>query len=100
MIYMIMTSNLVDRLGRRNQYLNCTFFRSQAIINVQNEDQQCLKWALLSALHPTNRNSSKRVSQYARYANELDFSGEDRFHSCLKSRVFVILVYPTMTNCS
>ena len=55
--------------------LNHTFFFSQAIINVRNDDQQCLKWALLSALHLAKTNP-QRISQYVRYANELDFSGE------------------------
>ena len=50
--------------------------RRRAIINVQNNDEQCLKWALLSALHPTESNP-KRVTKYQPYEHELDFSGID-----------------------
>ena len=48
----------------------------KAIVNVQNTDQQCLKWALLSALHPVEHGSHPdRVSKYKPYENELDFTG-------------------------
>ena len=43
-------------------------------MNVQNDDNECLKWALLSALHPAQRNAF-RVSNYTVYQDELDFSG-------------------------
>ena len=50
----------------------------KAIVNVQNTDQQCLKWALLSALHPVEHGSHPdRVSKYKPYENELDFTGID-----------------------
>lgn len=48
----------------------------KAIVNVQNTDDQCLKWALLSALHPAVRHA-QRVSKYLPYSQELDFSGVD-----------------------
>ena len=47
-----------------------------AIINVRNQDNECLKWALLSALHPVEHGSHPdRVSKYKPYENELDFTG-------------------------
>ena len=46
----------------------------KAIINVKNEDNKCLKWALLSALHPVGSNPH-RVSKYKQYENELNFAG-------------------------
>ena len=46
----------------------------KALINVKNEDQKCLMWALLSALHPVGKNSD-RVSKYEPYENELNFTG-------------------------
>ena len=46
----------------------------KAIVNVHNTDQECLKWALLSALHPVGKNSD-RVSKYEPYENELNFTG-------------------------
>ena len=48
----------------------------KAIVNVQNTDQQCLKWALLSALHPIDHGSHPdRVSKYRPHQDELDFTG-------------------------
>ena len=48
----------------------------KAIINVKNDDQQCLKWALLSALHPVEHGSHPgRVSKYKPYEKELNFAG-------------------------
>ena len=46
----------------------------KAIINVKNNDHQCLKWALLSALHPVGSNPH-RVFKYKQYENELNFAG-------------------------
>ena len=46
----------------------------KAIINVKNEDNKCLKWALLSALHPVGSNPH-RVFKYKQYENELNFAG-------------------------
>ena len=45
----------------------------KAIINVKNNDQKCLMWALLSALHPVGSNPH-RVSKYKQYENELNFA--------------------------
>ena len=48
----------------------------KAIINVKNQDNECLKWALLSALHPIDHSSHPdRVSKYKQYENELNFAG-------------------------
>lgn len=46
----------------------------KAVVNVQNTDNQCFKWAILSALHPQLRNP-QRVSNYLQYADTLDFTG-------------------------
>ena len=46
----------------------------KAIINVKNKDQQCLKLALLSALHPVGSNPH-RVFKYKQYENEVNFAG-------------------------
>ena len=51
---------------------------SSYIINVKNDDQKCLMWALLSALHPVEHGRHPdRVSKYKPYENELDFTGID-----------------------
>ena len=44
-----------------------------ALVNVENYDQACFKWSILSALHPTDKNL-QRVSKYTKYENELDDS--------------------------
>lgn len=44
-----------------------------AIINVKNNDNQCFKYAILSALYPQGRNS-ERVSNYLPYANKVNFT--------------------------
>ena len=46
----------------------------KAIVNVKNQDNECLKWALLSALHPVGSNPH-RVFKYKQYENELNFAG-------------------------
>ena len=45
----------------------------KAIINVKNEDNKCLKWALLSCLHPAKKNP-QRVNKYMQF-KELNFAG-------------------------
>ena len=47
----------------------------KAIINVKNEDQECLKWAILSCLHPAQKHP-QRVNKYMHF-KELDFTGID-----------------------
>ena len=46
----------------------------KAIVNVKNQDNECLKWALLSALHPVGSNPH-RVFKYKQYENELNLTG-------------------------
>ena len=48
--------------------------KKEAIINVRNQDNECLKWALLSARHPVKKNA-QRVTKYKDHENELDFTG-------------------------
>lgn len=45
----------------------------RAVINVKNDDHECFKYAVLSALYPAERNA-QRVSQYWPYKNKLDFT--------------------------
>lgn len=46
----------------------------QAIINVNNNDNECFRWAVLSAVFPADVNAN-RVSNYTPYIDKLDFSG-------------------------
>ena len=45
-----------------------------ACVNVQNFDDACFKWAILSAMHPVDHNAV-RVSSYKAYENKLNFKG-------------------------
>jgi len=42
-----------------------------AIINVQNEDNKCFFWSILSALHPCEKDP-QRVTKYKKWENEFD----------------------------
>lgn len=46
----------------------------KAIVNVQNTDQKCFQWAILSALYPALHHA-ERVSNYLPYADKLEFTG-------------------------
>lgn len=52
--------------------------KKRSIVNIRNADDQCFKWAILSALHhdevrAENRNKVTDVASYRRWANELNF---------------------------
>lgn len=46
--------------------------RKKAIVNINNSDQKCFQWAILSALHPVLKDAN-RVTKYKRYSKELKF---------------------------
>ena len=46
----------------------------KACINVKNKDNKCFKWAILSAIHPVNKNAD-RVSNYINYWNDIKDDG-------------------------
>ncbi|XP_020915114.2 zinc finger imprinted 3, partial [Exaiptasia diaphana] len=48
----------------------------KAILNIQNNDNQCFKWCILAALHPVNRQDHPhRVQHYLPYENEVSCVG-------------------------
>ena len=51
--------------------------RSNAILNVENNDKYCFLWSILAWLHPCNNNHPNRVSNYRQYFNELNINGFD-----------------------
>ncbi|XP_043477531.1 uncharacterized protein LOC122508319 [Leptopilina heterotoma] len=61
---------------RASSYINlpAAINRKHACINVQNADNQCFKWAILSALYPADKHA-ERVSKYRPYEDTLNFSG-------------------------
>lgn len=48
--------------------------KKHAIINVRNYDQECFKWAVLSALYPAVKDG-QRVHSYYRYEKKVNFDG-------------------------
>ena len=48
--------------------------KKKGIVNPQNEDNECFKWAILCALHPVETHP-ERIAQYKKYANKLNFAG-------------------------
>ena len=51
--------------------------RSNAVLNVENNDKYCFLWSILAWLHPCNNNHPNRVSNYRQYFNELNIQGFD-----------------------
>ena len=47
--------------------------RSNAILNVQNNDKYCFIWSILASLHPCENDHPNRVNNYIQYFNELNF---------------------------
>ena len=51
--------------------------RSNAILNVENNDKYCFLWSILASLHPCINNHPNRVSNYRQYFNELNIQDFD-----------------------
>ena len=51
--------------------------RSNAILNIENNDKYCFLWSILASLHPCNFNHPNRVSNYRQYFNELNIQDLD-----------------------
>ena len=51
--------------------------RSNAILNIENNEKYCFLWSILAYLHPCNNNHPKRVSNYKQYFNELNIQSSD-----------------------
>ena len=47
--------------------------RSNAILNIQNNDKYCFIWSILASLHPCENDHPNRVNNYIQYFNELNF---------------------------
>ena len=52
-------------------------WRSNALLNFENNDKQCFIWSILTSLHPCNNNHPNRVSIYRQSFNELNIQGFD-----------------------
>ena len=51
--------------------------RSNAILNVQNKDENCFIWSISASLHPCENSNPSRVNNYVQYFNELNFQSFD-----------------------
>ena len=51
--------------------------RSNAILNIENNDKNCFFWSILASLYPCNNSHPNRVSNYKQYFNELNIQGFD-----------------------
>ena len=51
--------------------------RSNAILNIENNNKHCFIWSILASLHPCNNIHPNRVSNYGQYFNELNIHGFD-----------------------
>ena len=54
-----------------------TLLRSNAILNIENNDKYCFLWSILVYLHPCKINHPNRDSNYRQYFNELNIQGFD-----------------------
>jgi len=50
--------------------------KKQAVINIQNNDNRCFEWSVLSCLYPA-KSHPLSVYSYSKYRNELNFDGID-----------------------
>ena len=51
--------------------------RTNALLNVQNNDKYCFIWSILASLHPCQNNYPDRLNNYSQYFNELNFQNFD-----------------------
>ena len=51
--------------------------RTNAILNIENNDKYCFIWSIIASFHPCNINHTNRVSNYKQYFNELNIQGFD-----------------------
>ena len=51
--------------------------RTNAILNIENNDKYCFLWSILAWLHPCINNHPNRVSNYRQYFNDLNIQGFD-----------------------
>ena len=62
--------------------MNCSKYvkfplRSNAILNIENNDKYCFIWSILASLHPCSNNHPNRVSNYKQYFDDLNIQDFD-----------------------
>lgn len=75
-VELLITSSKCEHFQHGSSYIKLpnSLKQKKAIINVKNFDNQCFKWAVLSALFP-NKIHAERVIHYKKYQNKLNFKG-------------------------
>ena len=72
--------------------------RTNAILNVENNDKYCFLWSILSSLHPCTNNHPNRVSNYRQYFDELNIQGFDFSKKGSKVVMYInlmnLIIYP------
>ena len=63
--------------------------RSNAILNIENNDKYCFLWSILAYLHSCNNSHPNRVSNYRQYFNELNIQDFDFNHGFRCSDVHI-----------
>ena len=51
--------------------------KTNALINIKNNDKYCFIWSILASLHPCENTHPSRVNNYIQYFNELNFQSFD-----------------------
>ena len=70
---------------------------ARCVINVQNKDEQCFKWAILSALYPV-ADHPERVAKYTPHENKLNWDGI-KFPATLKDVAKFVDNNPDISIC-
>ena len=65
------------KTGELNYSNYIKILRSNALINIKNNDKYCFLWSFLADIHPCENDHSKRVSNYKQYFDELKIEGFD-----------------------
>ena len=52
--------------------LSADLSAKKGVVNPQNKDNECFRWAILSALHPVEKDP-QRISKYQQYYDTLNF---------------------------
>ena len=58
---------------------------TKCIVNVQNDDEECFKWAVLAAMFPVKENAY-RVSKYKPLQDKLNFNGISYLHYLMNGK--------------
>src|SRR5437773_8842869 len=70
--YCIEVTQFMPPTGAGHIPLSADLSAKKGVVNPQNKDNECFRWAILSALHPVSQNA-ERISKYQQYYDTLNF---------------------------